>query len=79
MMSNVQLHGSVRFHPQIKIHTGTKKEDVGLDKKFKDHPEKYHRQNGAIDQGKSKIDSWKGNGKKESIMFRIMLTLNTKT
>ena len=53
-MSNVQLPGSVIFDSQIKMHTGTEKEDVSLAKEFKDHLGKEHRQNGAIDQGKSK-------------------------
>ena len=30
LMSNVQLPLSVRFDSQIKMHTGTKKEDVSL-------------------------------------------------
>ena len=35
---------------QIKMHAGTKKEDVILAKEFKNLLEKEHRQNGAIDQ-----------------------------
>ena len=49
LMSKVQLPGSVRFDSQIKMHTGTEKEDVSLAQEFKDHLEKEHRQNGAID------------------------------
>ena len=52
LMSNVQLTGSVIFDSQIKINTGTKNEYVSLAKEFRDHLEKEHRQNGAIDQGK---------------------------
>ena len=51
-MCTVQLPGSVRFDSQIKMHTGTEKEDVSLAKEFKVYLEKQHRQNGAIDQGK---------------------------
>ena len=40
LMSNVQLPVSVRFDSQIKMHTGTKKEDVSLAKELKDHLEK---------------------------------------
>ena len=54
LMSKVQLPGSVVFDSQIKIHTGTKKKDVSLAREFKDHLEGEHRQNGAIDQGKSR-------------------------
>ena len=36
------------------MHSGTKKRDVILAQEFKDHLEKDDRQNGAIDQGKSK-------------------------
>ena len=54
LMSKVQLTGSVRFDSQIKIHTGTENKDVSLAKEFKDHLEWEHRQNDAIDQGKSR-------------------------
>ena len=70
-MSKVQLPGSVRFDSQIKMHTGTEKEYLILAKEFKDHLEGEHRQNGSIDQGKFRNDSWKENAQKESIMFRI--------
>ena len=53
LIYNVKLPGSVRFYSQIKMHTGTEKEDVILSKEFKYHLDKEHRQNGAIDQGKS--------------------------
>ena len=53
LMSKVQLPGSVRFDSQIKIHTGTENKDVSLAHEFKNHLEKEHRQNGAIDQVKS--------------------------
>ena len=53
-MSKVQLPGLVRFDPQIKIHTGTENKDVSLAKEFKDHIEGDHRQNGVIDQVKSR-------------------------
>ena len=53
-MSKVQLPGSVRFDSQIKIHTGTEKKDVSLAKESKDHLKGEHRQNGVIDQGKSR-------------------------
>ena len=49
-MSNVKLPISVIFDLQIKMHAGTKKEDVILAKEFKNLLEKEHRQNGAIDQ-----------------------------
>ena len=61
-MSKVQLPGSVRFDSQIKMHTRTENKYVSLAQEFKDHMEKEHRQNGAIDQGKQKNDSWKENG-----------------
>ena len=54
LMSKVQLPGSVRFDSRIKIHTGTENKDVSLAKYFKDHLEGEHRQNGAIDQVKSR-------------------------
>ena len=53
-MSKVQLYGSVIFYSQIKKHTGTENKNVSLAKEFKDHLEGEHRQNGAIDQGKSR-------------------------
>ena len=53
-MSKVQLPGSVIFDSQIKIHTGTENKDLSLAKEFKDHLEEEHRQNGVIDQGKSR-------------------------
>ena len=53
-MSTVQLPGSVRFDSQIQMHTGTEKKDASLANEFKDHLEGEHRQNGAIDQGKSR-------------------------
>ena len=54
LMYKVQLPGSVIFYSQIKIHTGTENKDVSLAKEFKDHLEGEHRQNGVIDQGKSR-------------------------
>ena len=71
-MPKVQLPGSFRFYSQNKMHTGTENKDVSLAKEFKDHLEGEHRQNGAIDQGKSRKICMKKNGQKESIMFRIM-------
>ena len=53
-MSKVQLPGSVRFDSRIKMHTGTERKDVNLDKEFKDHMEGEHHKNGVIDQGKSR-------------------------
>ena len=53
LMSNFQLPGSVIFNSQIKMNTGTEKEDVSLAEEFRDHLEGEHRQNGAIDQGKA--------------------------
>ena len=50
LMSTVQLPGSVRFDSKIKMHTGTKKYDVSLANEFKEHLEKEHRKDGAIDQ-----------------------------
>ena len=61
-MSKVQRTGSVIFDSQIKMHTGTGEKNVGLAHEFKDHLEEGHRQNGAIDQGKSREISWKENG-----------------
>ena len=78
LMFKVQLPGSVRFDSQIKMHTGTENKDVSLAKELKDHLEGGHRQNGDIDQGKQKKYSWKENGQKESIMFRIMHGWNSK-
>ena len=54
LMSKVQLHGSIRFDSQNKMHTGTENKDISLAQEFKDHLESEHRQNGAIDQGKSR-------------------------
>ena len=53
-MSRVKIPGSVKFDSQIKIHTGTENKDVSLAKEFKNHLEGGHRQNGAIDQVKSR-------------------------
>ena len=39
LMSKVQLHGSVRFDSQIKMHTDTENKDVSLAKESKDHLE----------------------------------------
>ena len=39
LMSKVQLHGSIIFDSQIKMHTGTENKDVSLAKEFKDHME----------------------------------------
>ena len=36
------------------MHTGTEKKDVSLAKEFKDNLEGEHRQNGSIDQRKSR-------------------------
>ena len=54
LMSKVQLPGSIRFDSQIKIHTGTEKKDLSLARESKNHLEGEHRQNGVIDQGKSR-------------------------
>ena len=43
LVSTVQLPGSVRFDSQIKMHTGPKKYDVSLAKKFKEHLKKENR------------------------------------
>ena len=53
-MPKVQLPGSIRFESQIKMHTGTENKDVSLPKEFKDHLGGEHRQNGVIDQEKSR-------------------------
>ena len=50
LMSKVELAGSIRFDSMIKIHTGTEKKDVSLDREFKDHLEGEHLKNGVIDQ-----------------------------
>ena len=78
LMSTFQLPGSVKFDSQIKIHIGTKKEYVSLAKEFKDNLEKEHRKNGAIDQVKSKNNSWKENVQTDSIMFRIIKKLTQR-
>ena len=54
LMVEVKLPGSVIFDSHIKIHTGTDNKDVSLAKKFKDHLEGEHLQNGVIDKGKSR-------------------------
>ena len=36
------------------MHTGTENKDVSLAQEFKNHLEEVHRQNGAIDQVKSR-------------------------
>ena len=77
-MSTVQLPVSNIFDSQIQIHTATQKCDVSLAKQFKQHLTTKHRKDGVIDQGKYKNYSWKENGQKDNIMFRIMLMLNTK-
>ena len=54
LMSKVQFPESVIFDSQIQIHNFTENKDLSLAKEFKDNLEKEHRQNGAIDQGKSR-------------------------
>ena len=54
LMSKVQIPGSNRFYSQIKMQTGIENRDVSLSQEFKNHLEGEHRQNGAIDQGKSR-------------------------
>ena len=54
LISKVQLPGSIIFDSQIKIHIGTENKYLSLAKEFKDHLEGKHRQNGVIDQGKSR-------------------------
>ena len=78
LMSKVQLPESVIFYSQIKIHNVTENKIVSLAKEFKYHLENEHRQNGAIDQGKSRKRFMKENGQKESIMLRIMHLWNSK-
>ena len=51
-MSTVQLPGSIRFDYQMKMHTGTKKDEVNLAKEFQEHLTKKHQKCGVIDQGK---------------------------
>ena len=77
LMSKVKHPGSVRFDSQIKIHNVTENKDVILTKEFKDHLEGEHRQNGAIDKGKSRKIFMKKNGQKESTMFRTMHQWNS--
>ena len=77
-MPKVELPGSVIFYSQIQMHNGTKKYDASLAKEFREHLTKNHRKDGVVDQGKIKNDSWKGNGQKDSIMFRIIMILNSK-
>ena len=52
LMSTFQLHVLIRFDSQIKIHTGTHKDDVSLAKEFPEHLTKKHRKNGVFDQVK---------------------------
>ena len=54
LMSKVQLPGSVIFDSHIKMHTGTEIKDVSLAHSFKNHLVEEHRQNGTIDQVKSR-------------------------
>ena len=61
LMPKVQLPGSVIFYSNIKMHTGTEKKNGSLAHEVKNNLEEEHRQNGAIDQGKSRKDSWKEN------------------
>ena len=77
LMFTVKLPGSNRFDLQMQMHTGTQKNDVSLAKEFQQHLENKHRKNGVINQGKYKNVSWKYNRQTDSIMFMIMLTLNT--
>ena len=53
-MSKVQLPGSVRFDPHIKMHTGNENKDLSLTQKLKESLEEKHRHNGAIDQVKTR-------------------------
>ena len=39
LMSKVQLHGSVIFDAQIKMHTGTENKYISLAREFKNHLE----------------------------------------
>ena len=62
----------------MQMYTGTQKYDVSLAKEFQHFLKKEDRKDGVIDQGKFKNDSWKEDGHTDSIMFRIILLLNTK-
>ena len=54
LIFKVQLPGSVKFDSPIKMHTGTEKKDLSLAKELKYNLEGEHRQNGVIDQVKSR-------------------------
>ena len=78
LMSKVQLTGSVLFDSQIKIHTGTENKDVSLAHELKIIWKKSTaKMVPSINENKEKY-SWKENGQKENIMFRIMLRWNSK-
>ena len=79
LISTVQIYWSIIFDSQIQMHTGTEKYAVSLAKEFQEHLTKNHRKDGVIYQGKLKKCLWDENGQTDSIMFRIMLTLNKNT
>ena len=54
------------------MHTGTEIKDVSLAKEFKYNLEGEHRKMVPLIKENEEKDSWKENGQKESIMFRIM-------
>ena len=54
-MSTVKLPGPKRFDSQMKMHTGTQKDDVSLAKEFQKHLTRKHRKYEVIDQRKIKM------------------------
>ena len=78
LISTVKLPGSIRFDSQIQMDTGTKKEDVSLAREFQEHLTKKYHKYSVIYQGKLNKGSLKENEHTDSIMFMIILMLNTK-
>ena len=77
-MSTVQLPGSNIFDSHMQMHTGNEKYDVILAKEFQHHLENNTAEMVSLIRENPKNDSQKENGQTYSIMFRIMLMLNSK-
>ena len=77
LMSTVQLTGSNIFDSKMQIHTGNQKYDVILVKESQHHLTKKAQNMVSLIKENTKKYSWKENGQTYSIMFRIILLLNT--
>ena len=78
LMPTVQFPGSNRFDSQMQMHTSNQKYDVSLAKKFQHYLINSTAKTVCLLRPKTINDSWKENGKTDSIMFNIIMMLRTK-